>query len=197
MKVLVTGADGYIGAIVAPTLLERGHDVTGLDAGFYRSGWLFNDNRTWPHIVSKDIRQVTAEDLAGFDAVVHLAELSNDPLGEHDPKTTYDINHRGSVELAKKAKAAGVRRFVYTSSCSVYGAAEDGSIRDEISEPLPQTAYAKCKTWSSATSGRWPTRASARSFCATPPRSAPRRACASTSSSTTSPGSPGRRARSR
>jgi nucleoside-diphosphate-sugar epimerase len=146
MKVLVTGADGYIGAILAPTLLERGHDVTGLDAGFYRSGWLFNDNRTWPHIVSKDIRQVTSKDFESFDAVVHLAELSNDPLGEHDPKTTYDINHKGSVELARKAKEAGVRRFVYTSSCSVYGAAEDGSARDESSATNPQTAYAKCKT---------------------------------------------------
>jgi nucleoside-diphosphate-sugar epimerase len=146
MKVLVTGADGYIGAILAPTLLARGFDVTGLDAGYYRCGWLYNDNRTWPPIVSKDIRHITRKDLEGYDAVVHLAELSNDPLGEHDPKTTYDINHRGSVELAKTAKAAGVRRFVYASSCSVYGAAEDGSERDETSATAPQSAYAKCKT---------------------------------------------------
>jgi nucleoside-diphosphate-sugar epimerase len=80
-----------------------------------------------------------------MDAVVHLAELSNDPLGEHDPATTYDINHRGSVRLAAAAKAAGVPRFVYTSSCSVYGAAEDGAERTEASEVNPQTAYAKCK----------------------------------------------------
>jgi nucleoside-diphosphate-sugar epimerase len=145
MKVLVTGADGYIGAVLAPLLLERGHDVTGLDCGYYRNGWLYNDNRTWPPIVSKDVRQVRTQDLEGFDAVVHLAELSNDPLGEHDPRTTYDINHRGSVELAKKAKRAGVARFVYTSSCSVYGAAEDGETRTEASPTSPQTAYAKCK----------------------------------------------------
>jgi nucleoside-diphosphate-sugar epimerase len=127
-------------------MLERGHDVTGLECGFYRSGWLFNDGRTRPAVVSRDIRQITARDLAGFDGVVHLAELSNDPLGEHDPRTTFDINHRGSVELARSAKAAGVARFVYTSSCSVYGAAEDGSARDETSPTAPQTAYAKCKT---------------------------------------------------
>jgi len=145
MKVLVTGADGYIGAVLAPAMLERGYDVTGLDCGYYRNGWLFNDNRAWPPIVSKDIRHVTERDLEGYEAVVHLAELSNDPLGEHDPRTTYEINHRGSVELAKRAKRAGVARFVYTSSCSVYGAAEDGSDREESSEPAPQTAYAKCK----------------------------------------------------
>ena len=145
MKVLVTGADGYIGAVLAPLMLERGYDVVGLDCGYYRNGWLFNDNRTWPPILSKDVRQVEPQDLEGFDAVVHLAELSNDPLGEHDPRTTFDINHRGSVELAKNAKRAGVKRFIYTSSCSVYGAAEDGTTRTEESEPRPQTAYAKCK----------------------------------------------------
>jgi nucleoside-diphosphate-sugar epimerase len=145
MKVLVTGADGYIGAILAPLMLERGYDVTGLDCGYYRNGWLYNDNRIWPPILSKDVRQVRAQDIEGYDAVVHLAELSNDPLGEQDPRTTYDINHRGSVELARKAKQAGVARFVYTSSCSVYGAAEDGETRIETSAPNPQTAYAKCK----------------------------------------------------
>jgi nucleoside-diphosphate-sugar epimerase len=145
MKVLITGADGYIGAILAPLMVERGYEVIGLDCGYYRNGWLYNDNRTRPSIISKDVRQIAEADLEGYDAVVHLAELSNDPLGEHDPRTTYDINHRGSVELANKAKRAGVARFVYTSSCSVYGAAEDGETRTEESEPLPQTAYAKCK----------------------------------------------------
>lgn len=145
MKVLITGAEGYIGAILAPLMLERGYDVTGLDCGFYRNGWLFNDGRTWPQIVGKDIRQVTEHDLEGYDGIVHLAELSNDPLGEHDPRTTFDINHRGSVELARKAKAAGVARFVYTSSCSVYGAADDGTPRTEESPTAPQTAYAQCK----------------------------------------------------
>lgn len=145
MKVLVTGADGYIGAVLAPSLLERGYEVTGLDCGYYRNGWLYNDGRAWPPIVTRDVRRIEESDLEGYDAVVHLAELSNDPLGAHDPRTTFDINHRGSVELARKAKRAGVARFVYTSSCSVYGAAEDGETRTELSTPAPQTAYAKCK----------------------------------------------------
>jgi nucleoside-diphosphate-sugar epimerase len=145
MKVFLTGSDGYIGAIVGPKLLARGMDVVGVDCGFYRDGWLFNDERPRPLTLSKDIRRITAADLAGFDAVVHLAELSNDPLGELSERTTYDINHRGSVSLALAAKAAGVPRFVYASSCSVYGLAEDGSARDERSATNPLTAYAKCK----------------------------------------------------
>jgi nucleoside-diphosphate-sugar epimerase len=144
-KVLVTGSDGYIGSVLAPTLLEQGYDVVGLDCGFYRDGWLFNDPRPRPLTLSKDIRALTAQDVEGFDAVIHLAELSNDPLGDLDPATTYDINHRGSVTLATACKAAGVPRFVYASSCSVYGAAADGSARDERSETHALTAYAKCK----------------------------------------------------
>lgn len=145
MKVLVTGSDGYIGAILGPTLLERGLDVVGIDCGFYRDGWLYNDQRPRPRTLSKDIRRMTPKDVEGFDAVVHLAELSNDPLGEHHPGTTYEINHRGSVRLAEACKSAGVQRLVYTSSCSVYGAAVDGAARTEDSETIPQTAYAKCK----------------------------------------------------
>ena len=144
MKVLLTGADGYIGVIMGPKLLEAGHDVTGLDTGFYRRGWLFDDRRTHPKIVTKDLRRIEAGDLEGFDAVVHLSELSNDPLGENDPDLTMEINHRGSVALAEKARAAGVRRFVYASSCSTYGAGGD-AVRTEESELSPQTAYAKCK----------------------------------------------------
>jgi nucleoside-diphosphate-sugar epimerase len=144
MRILLTGADGYIGAIMGPKLVEAGHDVTGLDTGFYRRGWLFDDRRTHPKVVTKDIRDVTGDDLAGFDAVVHLSELSNDPLGENDPDLTMAINHRGSVGLAEKARAAGVRRFVYASSCSTYGAGGD-EIRTEESDLAPQTAYAKCK----------------------------------------------------
>jgi nucleoside-diphosphate-sugar epimerase len=145
MKVLVTGTDGYIGAVLGSMLLDRGFDVVGIDCGFYRDGWLFNDQRTRPLTLSSDIRRMTAKDVGGFDAVVHLAELSNDPLGEHSASITYDINHRGSVNLASACKAAGVPRFIYTSSCSVYGAAADGSARNEESETNALTAYAKCK----------------------------------------------------
>lgn len=144
MRVLLTGADGYIGAIMGPKLVEAGHDVVGLDTGFYRRGWLFDDRRTHPKVVTKDLRDVTQDDLAGFDAVVHLSELSNDPLGENDPELTMAINHKGSVGLAEKARAAGVKRFVYASSCSTYGAGGD-EMRTEESELSPQTAYARCK----------------------------------------------------
>jgi nucleoside-diphosphate-sugar epimerase len=145
MRVLVTGIDGYIGAVLGPRLIERGFDVVGIDCGFYRDGWLYNDAGPRPLTLTADIRRITPKDLEGFDAVVHLAELSNDPLGELNERTTYAINHRGSVALARACKAAGVRRFVYTSSCSVYGAAEDGGERSEESAPNPQTAYARCK----------------------------------------------------
>jgi nucleoside-diphosphate-sugar epimerase len=144
VRVLLTGADGYIGAIMGPMLMDAGHDVTGLDTGFYRRGWLFDDRRTHPKIVSKDLRRIEAADLAGFHAVVHLSELSNDPLGENDPGLTMEINHQGSVALAEKARAAGVRRFVYASSCSTYGAGGD-EMRTEESDLAPQTAYARCK----------------------------------------------------
>jgi nucleoside-diphosphate-sugar epimerase len=144
-KVLVTGSDGYIGTVLASTLIEKGYDVVGVDCGFYRSGWFFSDQRPRPITLSNDIRKIGAKDVEGFDAVVHLAELSNDPLAEHDPAITYDINHSGSVNLATACKAAGVPRFIYASSCSVYGAAADGSARDERSETHALTAYAKCK----------------------------------------------------
>ncbi len=145
MRVLVTGVDGYIGAVLAPRLLQHGFDVVGLDCGFYRDGWLYNDNSPRPFTFTEDVRRITAKDVEGFDAVVHLAELSNDPLGELNERTTHAINHIGSVTLARTCKEAGVSRFVYTSSCSVYGAAEDGGERSEISPLNPQTAYAKCK----------------------------------------------------
>jgi nucleoside-diphosphate-sugar epimerase len=145
MRVLVTGVDGYIGAVLGPRLVEKGFDVVGIDCGFYRDGWLYNDIRPRPLTFTKDVRRITPEDVAGFDAVVHLAELSNDPLGELNERTTYAINHAGSITLARACKEAGVPRFVYTSSCSVYGAADDGGERDEHSAPNPQTAYARCK----------------------------------------------------
>jgi nucleoside-diphosphate-sugar epimerase len=145
LRVLVTGVDGYIGAILGPRLLEQGFDVVGLDSGFYRDGWLYNDTGPRPLTFTKDVRCVTPQDVEGFDAVVHLAELSNDPLGELSDRATYSINHLGSVTLARACKEVGVPRFIYTSSCSVYGAAEDDAERNEESPPNPQTAYAKCK----------------------------------------------------
>ncbi len=144
MRVFLTGADGYIGAIMGPMLIEAGHDVLGLDTGFYRRGWLFDDGRTHPETISKDQRRITVDDLRGFDAVVHLAELSNDPIGENDPGLTMAINHEGSLGLARKAREAGVKRFIQASSCSTYGAGGD-EMRTEMSALAPQTAYARCK----------------------------------------------------
>jgi nucleoside-diphosphate-sugar epimerase len=144
MRVLYTGADGYIGAVLGPKLLSNGHDAVGIDTGLYRRGWLFDDGCTRPMVISRDTRQLTTTDLTGIDAVVHLAELSNDPLGENDPGMTMEINHEGSVAFAKKCKDAGVRRFVYASSCSIYGASGD-ELKTETSSVDPRTAYAKCK----------------------------------------------------
>lgn len=145
MRVLLTGSDGYIGALTGPRLMEDGHDVTGVDTGFYREGWLYNNgvDRS-PECVTRDTRELTVDDLEGYDAVVHLAELSNDPLCELNPEKTYQVNHEGSVQLARRAKEAGVRRFVYSSSCSVYGTNAEEH-QTEASEPDPQTAYAECK----------------------------------------------------
>ena len=146
VKLLLTGVDGYIGSVLAPALIRRGYQVVGIDAGFYRDGWLFSDasSPVQPLVRSKDLRNITSEDLSGVDAIVHLAELSNDPLCENNPAITREINHAGSVALAKLAKSLGIRRFVYTSSCSVYGIG-DGGVVDETSPVSPQTAYAECK----------------------------------------------------
>ncbi len=143
MKILVTGTEGYLGCLLAPLLVEDGHDVTGLDTGYYKHGWLYNGVTSTVRTLAKDIREVQVEDLRGYDAVVHMAELSNDPLGDLLGEVTYEVNHKGSVRLAQVAKEAGVGRFVYMSSCSVYGVA-DGTV-DETSPVNPQTAYAICK----------------------------------------------------
>lgn len=148
MRVFVTGVDGYIGTVLAPYLMERGLSVLALDAGYYRDGWLYSDNKRLacsPQTLQKDLRNITERDLEGCDAVAHLAELSNDPLGQNNPQVTHLINHKGSVSLASKARSVGIRRFVYTSSCSVYGAGT-GDFLDEMSPTNPQTVYAECKT---------------------------------------------------
>ena len=145
MKVLVTGTDGYLGTLLAPRLMDRGHEVTGVDTGFYKEGWLYHGPDRAPYTIVKDLRNLTVDDVRGHDAIVHMAELSNDPAGALAPNITYDINHHGSVHLANLARAAGIERFVYMSSCSVYGVAAQ-YIVDETSAVNPQTAYAECKT---------------------------------------------------
>jgi nucleoside-diphosphate-sugar epimerase len=143
VRLLVTGADGYLGCLVAASLLEEGHEVIGVDTGLHRVGWLYDGLVVTPRTVTKDLRRIEVDDLRDVDAVVHLAELSNDPVGDLIGDVTYDINHLGSVRLARLAREAGVSRFVYMSSCSVYGVAS--GIVDETSPVDPQTAYARCK----------------------------------------------------
>ena len=145
MKVLVTGTEGYLGSLLPTLLMERGHEVLGVDIGYYKVGWLYNGTEITAKTLNKDIRHISSEDLQGVDGIVHMAELSNDPAGQLAPNITYDINHKGSVRLAKLAKEAGVRRFVYMSSCSVYGVATEGDVTEK-SPVNPQTAYAECKT---------------------------------------------------
>ena len=129
MKVLLTGHQGYLGTVMAPVLQAAGHEVTGLDVGWF-ADCVLGPAPTDPPGLHLDLRDVTAADLEGFDAVIHLAALSNDPLGHLAPEITYDINHAASVRLARLAKQAGVGRFLYSSTCSVYGAAGDGLATD-------------------------------------------------------------------
>jgi nucleoside-diphosphate-sugar epimerase len=127
--------------------MKSGHEVVGVDTGFYRDGWLYSNHQDTPFqpkMLNKDLRNLEPSDLEGIEAVIHLAELSNDPLGQNNPEVTYKINHQGSVNLAALCKDAGINRFVYTSSCSVYGAGS-GDFLDEKSAVNPQTAYAECK----------------------------------------------------
>jgi nucleoside-diphosphate-sugar epimerase len=145
MRILVTGTEGYLGSLLAPELMRRGYEVIGLDTGYYKERMLYRDGGMTPFTIAKDLRQVEVGDLKGVDAVVHMAELSNDPAGQLAPHITYEINHKGSVRLAELAREAGVRRFVYTSSCSVYGVAGDDFVTEE-SPVNPQTAYGVCKT---------------------------------------------------
>jgi nucleoside-diphosphate-sugar epimerase len=143
MKVLITGSRGYIGTVMAPMMVAAGHEVVGIDADFYRRS-TFGAWSEAIRTIPKDVRAVEARELAGFDAIVHLAALSNDPLGDLNPQLTFDINHLASVRLARLAKEAGVSRFVLASSCSNYGAAGDAPV-DERSELNPVTAYGESK----------------------------------------------------
>lgn len=142
MKFLVTGHHGYIGSVVGPTLAAAGHDVTGLDTFFYEDCDFVADGTALPAL-RVDVRDVTVADLAGYDAIVHLAALSNDPIGELNAELTYEINFHATVDLAAKAKEAGVPRFVFASSCSMYGAAESDVTEEAPLRPL--TAYAESK----------------------------------------------------
>lgn len=145
MRVFLTGNDGYLGSLLAPELLKRGFDVTGLDTGFYKEGTLYRSGPMSPFTLVKDLRHLEPKDLQGMDAVVHMAELSNDPAGQLAPHITHEINHKGSVRLAELARKAAVPRFIYMSSCSVYGVSEQDFVNEE-SPVMPQTAYAECKT---------------------------------------------------
>ena len=145
MRILLTGHKGYIGAVAGPVLRSAGHEVVGIDSDLY-VGCDFEKLDSEIPEIRKDIRDIAQSDLEGFDAVLHLAALSNDPLGDLDSELTYDINHRASVRLAKLAKAAGVSRFVFSSSCSTYGAAGD-DLLDETASLNPVTPYGESKVF--------------------------------------------------
>jgi len=146
LRVLLTGHDGYIGHVLLPMLLDHGHHVTGLDSFLYEDCGFATEEAVPGAVVRKDIREVALEDLRGIDAVLHLAGISNDPLGDLEPAATYAINHEASVRLARLAKAAGVSRYVFSSSCSNYGAAGDAFL-DETAAFNPVTPYAESKVW--------------------------------------------------
>ena len=144
MKVLVTGHDGYIGTVLVPMLQEYGHEVTGLDNMLFAS-CIFGRTVSTPDVeLRMDIRDVTKEHLEGIDAVIHLSGMSNDPAGDLNPDTTYEVNHQASVRLARLAKDAGVSRFLFSSSCSIYGAQGNEPL-DESAEFLPVTPYGESK----------------------------------------------------
>jgi nucleoside-diphosphate-sugar epimerase len=144
MRVFLTGSTGYIGSVMAPKLVDAGHTVVGLDAEFF-AHCLFGDLPAAGATTRRaDLRDIRPEELRGCDAVIHLAALSNDPLGNVNAELTYDINHRASVGLARAAKAAGVERFLFASSCSLYGVAGDGML-DETAAFNPITPYGESK----------------------------------------------------
>jgi nucleoside-diphosphate-sugar epimerase len=142
-RVLITGHQGYLGSVMAPVIQAAGHDVVGLDVGYFRECTLVPDAAPVP-TVRKDVRDLTPGDLEGFDAVIHLAALSNDPIGNLNPEWTEAINDHASVTLARLARAAGVERFLFSSSCIMYGVSEAADV-DEESPLAPQTEYARSK----------------------------------------------------
>jgi nucleoside-diphosphate-sugar epimerase len=144
VRVLITGHDGYIGAVLAQLVRGAGHEVTGLDASLFMRSALGPEPDNIPHH-RIDVRDVRPEEVEGFDAVIHLAAISNDPLGQLAPASTFDINHRGSVSLARAAKRAGVERFVFASSCSLYGAASRDDVLPETAPFNPLTPYGESK----------------------------------------------------
>ena len=145
MKVLVTGDQGYIGSVLVKMLQEKGYEVFGLDVGYFAENKLESCLENYPR-VSKDVRDVVLEDLENIDAIIHLAGLSNDPLGEFNPSLTHEINTHASIRLAELAKKAGVKRFIFSSSQSMYGISElDSELDEDNSEKNPVTAYASAK----------------------------------------------------
>ena len=144
MRVLLTGHQGYLGTVMAPVLAAAGHDVTGLDSGLF-ADCILGPAPADPPGIQVDLREVGAEHLTGFDAVIHLAALSNDPLGSLDPQLTYDINLHASTRLARLARDAGARRFLYASTCSVYGTAGGEELVGEDAPLRPVTPYAESK----------------------------------------------------
>lgn len=146
MKIVVTGNTGYIGSVMTEQLVNVGYDVIGIDAKYFPRNLkcVSVGLQSGVSQIIKDIRDVQEEDLKGAEAVVHLAALSNDPMGELNPERTSQINYVATIRLAQIAKKVGARRFIFSSSCSVYGARQ-GEILQENSEPIPVTAYAKSK----------------------------------------------------
>jgi nucleoside-diphosphate-sugar epimerase len=144
VRILVTGHNGYIGSVLVPLLEHADHEVVGLDSDIF-APCLFGQNGHDVKSLQADVRDVESEDLAGFDAVIHLAAVCNDPVGDLNPQATYDINHLASVRVAEKAKEAGVERFLFASSCSLYGKAGDDEMLDEGAEFAPVTPYGRSK----------------------------------------------------
>ncbi len=147
-KIIVTGHSGFIGSLMVPLLLEKGYEVVGIDTKYFGKDCEFYPPQNGFTEIIKDTRKIEEKDLEGAYAICHLAALSNDPLGDLDEQLTYDINHLASVEIAKLAKKVGVEKYIYSSSCSLYGIADGDTALDETAQFNPVTAYAKSKVYS-------------------------------------------------